>query len=306
VANGKSKKRIKVRAGHGYIRQNYKSSTFKAEVMIDGQRLSKSFPDVEGAQQWLEEIVRRSYKFGISLDKAKVTFGELARMFLEAKEIEGRKKTTLQDYRGTIRCCNAMWENTPVQRITPDHITRLLATLKKGGLAVTVEKTVWEYDPAAKRKVKRIQPVETVKAPYSPKHLRNIHGTIHAVLEYGVTVLSVLEYNAVDKVKAPSVPLADPKAWDDQSLQRFLKAVEGKRNETLLWVLATTGLRKGELVGLKWSDINLTTGEVTIKRRIVRLGYGNGVDISTPKSRAGMRVINLAEPALAKLRAWLF
>lgn len=78
---------------------------------------------------------------------------------------------------------------------------------------------------------------------------------------------------------APSVP----RAWDRSWLVRFLGSIDDPRAAAILSLFATTGVRKGDLVGLKWSDIDMATGLATISRRVVRLGRGVGIS----KDRVG-------------------
>ncbi len=264
-------KKIKVRCGHGNITRVGKS--FKARLMVEGQLVSQNFLTEEGAQLHLEGLVKRSLKYGISPDKSKTTWKELADAFLEAKELEGLKKTTLSDYRRCLRYCSG-WDKIAVQRLTADHVTRVLSALKKG--------------------------VGT-RTPLCSKTLRNHYGTIHAILGFGVA-REILERNVTDLIKPPSADGPPPRALGTVQVESFLRALEGERTEALFWVILSTGLRKGEAVGLKWGDVDLTTGVVTIKRRLVRVD--GQMDMDTPKSKAGLRTVVLPEPALEKLKAW--
>lgn len=264
-------KKIKVRAGRGTITARGPTA-FRAEIMIDGERVRETFPSEEDAQRFLDEVVRRSVKYGISLDKTRVTWKELVESFLDARELAGVKKTTMRIYRDELRYCKE-WEDLPVQRLTAEHITRLLSRLKKA------------------------------EKPLAPKSLYNIRITIHGVLRHGVA-LDILDRNVCDKVKSPQVPESDPEVWTKEQLRTFLRAIEGDRVEALLWTIAATGMRKGEAVALRWSDVKLETGEVVISKRITRVSGGVGIDLDTPKSRAGSRVVYLPPQAIAKLTEW--
>ena len=69
----------------------------------------------------------------------------------------------------------------------------------------------------------------------------------------------------------------------------------------LFWVAVTTGLREGEIVGLKWSDVDWTGRQLGIQRQIQRL-RGRGLVFSEPKTAAGRRVIALGVTTIEKLR----
>lgn len=266
-------RKIRVRAGHGTIRIVERSKPYRAELMVDGTRLSESFTSEEEAQDWLLEVCKRTFKYGISADKTKMTWKEVAELFLESKERSGIKRTTLQDYRQCLRYC-ACWNNTEIAHLSTHHIERLLSQLAKG---------------------------TSGHKPLGAKTLRNHFGTIKQILKYALQ-LEIIDRNVAERLKAPAVKSAPPKAMSKEQLSRFLKILEGDRLEALFWIIFGCGLRKGEAVGLQWSDVDLETGSATIRRRIARLN--DGVDIDTPKSRAGQRTVQIPQKALRKLLAW--
>ena len=267
MASSKPKK-ITPRCGHGSIWLVDREKPYRATIMVQGQRLSETFISEEDAQTWLDQQAKRSIKYGISLDKSKMTWGEVSQMFIESKELSGLKKTTLQDYRQCLKYCS-IWDKTPIQHITAEHITKLLAQLRK--------------------------------KPLAPKTLRNHYATIKAILKFALG-LDIVDRVVADRIKSPVVKESVPKVLSECELRSFFKAIEGDRLEAFFWVVVSCGLRKGEAIGLKWSDIDLETGSTTIKRRIARLK--GLVDIDTPKSRAGMRVVQLPKKALEKLLVW--
>src|SRR5215207_3306979 len=66
--------------------------------------------------------------------------------------------------------------------------------------------------------------------------------------------------------------------------------------------MATTGMRRGEVLGLRWSDVDLEAGTVTI--RSTRIRYSQTVATSTPKTARGNRTIALGPATVAALKAW--
>lgn len=70
-----------------------------------------------------------------------------------------------------------------------------------------------------------------------------------------------------------------------------------------LWMLlSSTGMRRGEAVGLRWEDVNLKSGRVAIRQSIVAVSYQ--VEISTPKSAKGRRSVALDRATVKLLQAW--
>jgi integrase len=92
-------------------------------------------------------------------------------------------------------------------------------------------------------------------------------------------------------------PLSEPEAW------AFLDVAgrSGDRFEPLYVLAITTGLRRGELLGLRWDDADLESGTLRVGRSLVREGGSN--KLGETKTRRGRRQVNLTPRAVAALRA---
>jgi integrase len=66
--------------------------------------------------------------------------------------------------------------------------------------------------------------------------------------------------------------------------------------------MATTGMRRGEVLGLRWSDVDLSAGTVTI--RSTRIRSSNVIESSTPTTARGNRSISIGEATVTALRGW--
>jgi integrase len=73
--------------------------------------------------------------------------------------------------------------------------------------------------------------------------------------------------------KLRSIPKVEPQAWTAQQLQAFLQAAAGHRLFPAFWVLAATGMRRSELLGLRWEDVDLKRARVSINRGLVAVAY---------------------------------
>lgn len=89
--------------------------------------------------------------------------------------------------------------------------------------------------------------------------------------------------------------------WTPAQLGTFLDAATDDRLYALLHVIAHRGLRRGEACGLRWVDVNLDAGTLTVAKQIVQLGWASIED--DPKSDAGGRTIALDAGTVAVLRA---
>jgi integrase len=87
--------------------------------------------------------------------------------------------------------------------------------------------------------------------------------------------------------------------WSPEQLRAFLGQV---RHDPLYaaWLLFTTGMRRGEIAGLRWADVDLDTGRVSPRRPRVVVNYE--VVISEPKTARGRRSLALDPTTVAALR----
>jgi integrase len=93
----------------------------------------------------------------------------------------------------------------------------------------------------------------------------------------------------------------EAKALSPVQVRALLSAADGERNEALYIVAVHTGLRQGELLGLKWTDADLDTGKLSV-RRSLKIAK-NGLDFGPPKNKASRRSVPLNKTAVAALRA---
>lgn len=85
-----------------------------------------------------------------------------------------------------------------------------------------------------------------------------------------------------------------------KSLVAQARRTQDCRIEHLIVLLATTGLRRSEALGLEWADIDLEGGQLEVRRALVR--DSEGLQRSEPKSAAGLRNFSLAPPAIESLK----
>src|SRR5437763_2070228 len=118
--------------------------------------------------------------------------------------------------------------------------------------------------------------------------------------DYAVS-MGLVGRNVCDGVSFPCIEKYEVRSLTLEQVRQLLEAARGHRVEAL-WVLAlVTGMRRGELLGLKWSDINLSEGVISVQRSLVDVK--GGIIESKPKSAKGYRSIILPSFALETLRA---
>jgi integrase len=108
--------------------------------------------------------------------------------------------------------------------------------------------------------------------------------------------------NPCDAADPPRGQTPEMKAWTADQLRTFTAATSSHRWAGVWALMATTGMRRGEVLGLRWCDVDLTAGTVTV--RSTRIRYSSTIATSTPKTARGNRTISVGPATVAMLRAW--
>lgn len=132
----------------------------------------------------------------------------------------------------------------------------------------------------------------------APRSVSAVHKVLHRALQDAVR-WHELPRNPADAVKRPRVTKGDLQVWSAEEARRFLVAVHGDRLFAL-WVLALhAGMRRGELAGLRWSEVDLAAGTVAVTRQRTTANYR--VIETEPKARS-WRVIPIDTDVVDALR----
>jgi integrase len=136
----------------------------------------------------------------------------------------------------------------------------------------------------------------------APKTVRNIHGVLAKALADAVDLELVNRNSAARPRTMPRAVPADPQVWRPEETTAFLSATAEDRLGALWRFIAVTGCRRGEALGLCWTDVDLAAGAAVIKRQ--RTIAGGSVVEGPPKTAAGKRTVALDEGTVRALRAW--
>ena len=134
----------------------------------------------------------------------------------------------------------------------------------------------------------------------SPTTVRYHHAVLHRALGQAVR-MRVLDRNVADLVDAPRPTRLDVTAWDAKEVVRVL-AVGDTTELAALWRLALFGgLRRGEILGLMWEDVDLEREMLAVRRSLVR-GSSGAWEFGPPKTASSRRTIALDPSCIAALR----
>lgn len=134
----------------------------------------------------------------------------------------------------------------------------------------------------------------------SPKSVRNIAGTLHKALREGVRFGQITR-NVADGITLPRYERRELQRWEPYQIGQFLRhrADHGDYLYAVWRLMFAIGLRRGEVLGLRWSDIDMLDKKITV--RSTRLDVGGYIYEETPKSRAAKRTVQLDSETIVAL-----
>lgn len=246
--------------GAGTIRQR-PDGRWEARYTIgrdlgSGKQIQKS---IYGSTQ--DEVRRKLNSIVVDIDNgvytepSKLTVSEWLDIWLE-EYTSNLKPYTIASYKG--HCNNYLKHNfgaIKLSALNAHTIQRMYNTLYKG-----TEK----------------------KNPLSAKTIANIHGVLHKALEQAVKV-GYIRFNPSDSCTLPRVIKKEMHPLEEETIKEFILACEGEPYKVLYITALFTGMRQGEILGLRWSDIDFDNGRIVICRQLQRektpsdSEYGKGV-----------------------------
>ncbi|WP_342744612.1 site-specific integrase [Mycobacterium szulgai] len=192
--------------------------------------------------------------------------------------LHNARPTTVNAYTYTLAPLRERHGDLTAQKLTRADLDKLLVDLRDGGTLT------------AKGHPRR---------PWLPRSLNKAVDTWRAVLAYGVERRE-LSHNVAASMRKAARVHREMATYTPAEIRRVLRAADKDRNGHL-WYLALSGLRRGEIAGLRWSDIDLDAGTISIARNRVQAGAGTVVE-GDPKTLSSRRVLPLDEGLVGVLK----
>jgi integrase len=133
----------------------------------------------------------------------------------------------------------------------------------------------------------------------APRTVRQVHMVLRRALKQGV-LWRLLVTNPSDAVSAPRPDRKEMRTLTEDEVRHLLTVARGMRDYGLWVFLVTTGLRLGEALALRWSDLDLKEGRATIRRAVQRQ-RGAGLVFVEPKSARSRRTVPIPRETLEVL-----
>jgi integrase len=138
------------------------------------------------------------------------------------------------------------------------------------------------------------------KIGYSEKTLLQIHRILHRAFKKAVGD-SKLSKNPCDGVDAPSPEEYEPTVYTEEQFALLLEKLEGHKLESLILIAGMCGLRRGELLGLCWEDIDFENEIINVQRNRVPT-HSDGVIEKEPKTKKSKRSFSIPSAIMPVLR----
>jgi integrase len=240
-----------------------RGGTWEGAIMLSGRRYYVYAPTRAECRQKLLALLER-HRRGQLTPPQRLTLQDFAERWLEGCRGRLRPKT-LQSYQDAMRALLPLLGKVRLDRLSPWHVHEALERLRREGRGT--------------------------------RFLQLAYGALSACLGEAVR-LGLLGANPVTQAPRPRHERQEGGDWSLQDMKRFLQAaLEDER--PLAWGLALvlmTGLRVGELLGLRWEDIDWDAEALRVRRSISWVSSSWRID--RPKTKAGERVVALPSLAL--------
>ena len=244
---------------------------WRTETSEGRKQHTKSFRTKKEAQQFLTDTMA-AIRGGVFSEPTKVTLGEfLLERWLPTKKMAVRV-STYASYRGLVeRHVIPALGHVQIQQLTADRLDRFYADLVAHGLAT--------------------------------KTIRNIHVLLHRALTDAVRK-SLVPRNVADASDPPKLNRADReemKTWTPEQLREFFAGIATHRLAAAYILAATTGMRRGEVLGVRWRDIDFKARRLHVQQTVLTVEYQ--IIIGRPKTLRGERKIALDDQTIQVLQS---
>lgn len=237
-------------------------------TLDDGRRISKRFPPGDAGQDmadaWLTEQRHKIHK-GQFIAPNDKTLGEWLIDWLQIYSKQNVRQRTYERYLSLAKHCKDIADYN-LQDLKPLNFQKLYVSLGE----------------------------------YSGETRKKVHNLLHAALDQAVHE-QLIPFNPVASVTPPKVVREEVVTFSQDEVEALLAAAREHRWYAPLLLATHTGMRLGEVLGLRWMDVDLDEKCVYVRQT---LQYANkGIIFEPPKSKAGKRKISVPDETVAVLQA---
>jgi integrase len=244
---------------------------FHADSGKRRQVLRQGFATKRAAEAALAETVGDATR-GMAVSTSTIKLGEyLDEWFATAKP--SLRPTTAHGYQQAITRLTARLGPYRLQALTPMQVQRCYTELLESG--------------------------SRSGGPLAPATVHKAHEVLRRALG-DAERMGLVARNVAAAVRPPAITRGEMTTWSSEDVRDFLAAIEGHRLEIAFRLLAATGLRRGEVLGLRWSDVDFDLGRIEVANTLTAVG--EEIVTGPPKTALSRRNVYLDKRTLAALR----
>lgn len=192
----------------------------------------------------------------------------------DVKSFDGTRPATLTLYRGLAdRYIKPVIGSVQLAKLTPGHVQQLISVTRTSETA-------------------RGRPPSAATLRHVYKLMRNALGDAYR--------MELVTRNVATQVKPPPLSRERRPGMTIEDAKRLLDVLTGERLEAFYVLALMTGLRRGELLGLRWEDIDLESRQLHVRQALQRVG--GGLQLVEPKTQSSLRTVVLPRLAVRYLR----
>jgi integrase len=223
---------------------------------------------LRGSRRDAERLLRErlsTVENGSYITPEKQTVGQFLAKWLDTYAATNVTPKTVQGYRQIISCYASPLAHHHIQALTARHIQGVYSSMLDRGLSANT--------------------------------VDHLHKVLHRALATGVK-WGILVRNVSDAATAPRIVRKELKMWDVATIQRFLETAKTSRYRDFFHVAVLTGMRRSEIAGLQWANVDLVNGRIGVVKTLQRI-MGKGLVVGQPKTARSRRSIALSPDTIA-------
>jgi len=255
-------------SGEGSLFYSQSEKCWVAEIILpDGRKKRKRSKKQSIAREWLQSSISNLKEGEIIVDE-RMTVSQLFDRFLNDVVDKTLKPKTADSYRylATKHILPSLGK-LKLKDLKPTHIQMLYSTKLDEGL--------------------------------SKRTVQYMHAVLRRALNQAIQ-WEIIAKNPTSKVSPPTPPKRAPETLTVEQIKKFLQATKGHRYYPIYLIAIGCGLREGEILGLEAKDLDLESGQLSIRQTIVYLR--GKVSIAEPKTAHARRVVALPSFVVEELK----
>ncbi len=261
--------------GEGSIYQRKEDNLWACSITLENGKRKTIYGKTRKEVADKLAVLLHEQQRGMLVENSQQTVEQFLLSWLEDTQKQRIRPRTYERYKEAIHLhIIPALGHYKLQKLTPQHVQAFYAKKRQSGL--------------------------------SPATIRYYHSVLHNALSKAVK-WGLVARNVCDLAEPPRKERFEMQVLTIEQGQKFLETLRGHKWEALYTLALVTGLRRGELLGLKWQDITFATGKLQVRRILSRVptdtpGQKHRYVEAEPKTQKSRRSIEIAPFALAVLR----